>query len=80
MTRPISLRLGWGVCLLTAGLLAACGGGDNQELAAWMQEQRAKTQPKVEPISEPVRFVPQPYHRKNSRPRCAAPPMPRRPA
>ena len=30
MTRPISLRLAWGVCLLTAGLLAGCGGGGDK--------------------------------------------------
>jgi type IV pilus assembly protein PilP len=68
MKRPISLRLAWGVCLLAAGLLAGCGGGDNEELATWMQEQRAKTQPKVDPISEPVRFVPQPYQSEGSVP------------
>ena len=53
---------------LAAVLLAGCGGGDNEEIATWMQEQRAKTQPKVEPISEPVRFVPQPYQSEGSVP------------
>lgn len=56
------------VACLAAVLLAGCGGGDNEEIATWMQEQRAKTQPKVEPISEPVRFVPQPYQSEGATP------------
>jgi type IV pilus assembly protein PilP len=68
MTRSLSLRLGWCACLLLAGLLAGCGGGINEELSTWMQEQRAKTQPKVDPIAEPVRFVPQPYLSEGSTP------------
>lgn len=68
MTRLIVLRPAWLVSLLTLGLLAGCGGGENEELSVWMQEQRAKTQPKVEPISEPVRFVPQPYQSEGNVP------------
>lgn len=61
-------RLGW-LCLPLAALLAACGsGGENQELSVWMAEQRAKAQPKVEPISEPVRFVPTPYQSEGETP------------
>ena len=33
-----------------------------------MKEQRAKTLPKVEPIAEPVRFVPQPYQSEGNTP------------
>ena len=65
MNRASVLRRGLGLCLL-ATLLVGCGGGDNDELAAWMQEQRVKTQPRVDPISEPVRFVPQPYQSEGS--------------
>ena len=42
-------------------VLAACSNGGNEDLARWMQELRGRTQPKVEPIAEPVRFVPQAY-------------------
>ena len=65
-TASAALRVA-SVCMV-AGMLAGCGGGDNEELSTWMQEQRAKTQPKVEPISEPVRFVPQPYQSEGSVP------------
>lgn len=68
MTNAVLSRTLGCVCLLLAGLLAGCGGGENEELSAWMQEQRAKTQPKVEPISEPVRFVPQPYQSEGNVP------------
>lgn len=51
----------WAAMALTVSALSACGGGDNEELARWMQELRGRTQPKVEPIAEPVRFVPQAY-------------------
>ncbi len=42
-------------------MLAGCGGGAHDELASWMQAQRSAAQPKVEPLSEPKRFVPQAY-------------------
>src|SRR5829696_4460954 len=42
-------------------LLAACGSSGQEELQAWMNEQRAQTKPKVEPIPEPKKFTPQAY-------------------
>ena len=42
-------------------LLAACGSSGEEELQAWMTEQKAITKPKVEPIPEPKKFTPQAY-------------------
>ena len=42
-------------------LLAACGAAQHDELQQWMAQQRSTVKPKVEPISEPTRFVPQAY-------------------
>lgn len=42
-------------------VLAACGGGDGDELQRWMADQRNQTRPKVVPIAEPKVFEPQPY-------------------
>lgn len=50
------------LCLAAlAILLAGCGAGGQDELRQWMAEQRAQTKPKVEPIPEPKKFVPQSY-------------------
>lgn len=46
---------------LAAALVAGCGGSSQGELAEWMQAQRSAAQPKVEPLAEPKRFVPQAY-------------------
>jgi len=51
----------------TAGLLAlslslaACTQSGQEELQEWMNQQRAQTKPKVEPIPEPKKFSPQAY-------------------
>lgn len=44
-----------------AALLAACGSSGQEELQAWMADQRAQTKPKVQPIPEPKKFTPQAY-------------------
>ncbi len=49
--------------VVLAGLLTACGGGDGEELQAWMAQQRKLTHPKVVPIAEPKVFEPQQYRR-----------------
>jgi type IV pilus assembly protein PilP len=41
--------------------LAACGSSGQEELQAWMDEQRAQTHPKIQPIPEPKKFTPQAY-------------------
>ena len=40
--------------------LSACSSSD-QELQTWMAEQRSQTRPKVTPLSEPTKFIPQAY-------------------
>ena len=47
--------------VLAASALAACGGGENEEVNQWMQEQRAATKPQVTPIPEPKKFTPEAY-------------------
>jgi type IV pilus assembly protein PilP len=42
-------------------LLVACGSSGQEELQAWMAEQRAITKPQVQPIPEPKKFTPQAY-------------------
>jgi type IV pilus assembly protein PilP len=50
-----------GLTLAVVALLAACGSGEQEELQAWMQEQRAEIKPRIQPISEPKKFTPQAY-------------------
>jgi type IV pilus assembly protein PilP len=42
-------------------LLAGCVAGQLGELQQWMAQQRSTVKPRVEPITEPTRFVPQTY-------------------
>lgn len=48
------------VAPLVALLLAACS-GEQEELQAWMDQQRHEIQPSVKPIEPPAKFDPQPY-------------------
>ena len=50
-----------GAALLAGLMLAGCGSSGEDELRQWMSEQRAQTKPRVTPIPEPKRFVPQAY-------------------
>lgn len=45
----------------TAVLVVACGSSGQEDLQAWMSEQRAQTKPHVQPIPEPKKFTPQAY-------------------
>jgi type IV pilus assembly protein PilP len=47
-------------------LLTACGSSGQEELQAWMNEQRAQTRPKVQPLPEPKKFTPQAYTQEAS--------------
>lgn len=47
--------------LAAAAGLAGCGSSDSEEVQQWMQEQRAQTKPRVQPIPEPKKFTPQAY-------------------
>jgi type IV pilus assembly protein PilP len=50
------------LAIVTAAvLLGACGSSGQEELQAWMTEQRANTKPQVQPIPEPKKFTPQAY-------------------
>ena len=42
-------------------LLTACAPSGQEELQAWMNEQRQLTKPQVQPIPEPKKFQPQAY-------------------
>lgn len=47
--------------LLLSLALTACTQSGQEELQQWMNQQRAQTRPKVEPIPEPKKFTPQAY-------------------
>lgn len=49
------------LALVAAALLAGCEGGDEQEIARWMAEQKANTKPRITPIPEPKQFKPESY-------------------
>ena len=46
--------------LIASMLLAACG-GEQDELTAWMEQQKREVKPNVTPLSPPKKFDPQPY-------------------
>jgi len=50
----------------TAMLLVACGSSGQEDLQAWMAEQRTLTKPHVQPIPEPKKFTPQAYTQEAS--------------
>lgn len=50
-----------GAVLLALGVLSACSGSGQDELQKWMAEQQSMARPKVQPIAEPKKFVPQTY-------------------
>lgn len=58
MTRAASLRR---AAALLAALLTGCSGGQEQELQAWLAQQRQTIRPSVKPLSPPKRFEAQPY-------------------
>jgi type IV pilus assembly protein PilP len=46
---------------VSAVLASACGSSGQEDLQAWMTEQRAQTKPHIQPIPEPKKFTPQAY-------------------
>jgi type IV pilus assembly protein PilP len=48
------------VVALLGALVAGCG-GEQEELQAWMDQQRREAKPNVEPLSAPKKFIPQAY-------------------
>lgn len=41
--------------------LAACGSSKEDDVRAWMVQERNQTKPRVQPIQPPKQFIPQPY-------------------
>jgi type IV pilus assembly protein PilP len=59
---PFELRISRSVATSVSLILfAGCSVGGGDDLRTWMVEQRNAAKPKVEPIKEPVRFVPEGY-------------------
>jgi len=54
------LRLPVLLTLAASAMLAACA-ADEQELQQWMESERKRTFPKVQPLDPPKKFDPQPY-------------------
>jgi type IV pilus assembly protein PilP len=48
------------VVALLGTLVAGCG-GEQEELQAWMDQQRREAKPNVDPLSAPKKFIPQAY-------------------
>ncbi len=56
------IRFAWpGLALGISWLLAACSQAADDEIRQWMAQQRQVVSPHVEPIPEPIRFMPQAY-------------------
>lgn len=51
----------WSISLLALAVLAGCGSSNEDELRAWMAEQRSQMRPRVPPIAEPKPFRPEAY-------------------
>jgi type IV pilus assembly protein PilP len=47
--------------LAISAALTACGSSGDEELRQWMQDLRANTKPRVTPLTEPKKFLPQAY-------------------
>lgn len=47
--------VGWSLAL------TGCAPSGEDELRSWMAEQRATTKPSVQPLTEPKKFIPEPY-------------------
>jgi type IV pilus assembly protein PilP len=54
------------IAMSTVLLFAACGQSGQEEVQEWMNQQRAVTKPKVDPIPEPKKFTPQAYTQEGS--------------
>lgn len=62
MTSDVFFEIKRGCVIVSAVLLlAGCGVSDEQDLTDWMQEQKNSFKPKVQPIAEPKKFLPNPY-------------------
>lgn len=48
-------------CCLVTVLLLGCSNGEHSDLNQWVQEQRNSARPRVQTLSAPLVFTPQPY-------------------
>lgn len=48
-------------CSLMVALLAGCIGAEHDDLRQWVQERRMTAKPRIQPLTEPMVFAPQPY-------------------
>lgn len=54
----------WSASLAVAlAMLSGCDSQDQPDLQEWMAQERASVRPRIEPIPEPVKFVPQAYEK-----------------
>jgi type IV pilus assembly protein PilP len=60
------MRMTAATAVSMALLLSACGSSGQDELQEWMTVQKAQTKPRVQPIPEPKKFVPQAYTQEAS--------------
>ncbi|QAZ38871.1 pilus assembly protein PilP [Methylibium sp. Pch-M] len=60
MTRPLQRTALLMSAMAAVMLLSACG-AEQEELQAWMDQQRREVRPSIAPLSPPKRFDPQPY-------------------
>lgn len=56
----------WSLVVCAGIVLAACGASGDEEISTWMVEQRATARPKVTPLEEPKKFIPQPYTQRGA--------------
>lgn len=61
MSRPLFRCWSAVGVLPLCAVLVGCSGGSDQELDAWMLEQKNSLRPKTEPVPAPKKFDPQPY-------------------
>lgn len=60
------MALRYGLFVGIGIVLAGCASSGDEELQAWMTEQRNAVRPKVVPLEEPKRFTPQPYTQRGA--------------
>lgn len=54
------------IALSSIFALGGCAPSGEDDLRAWMAEQRANTKPSVAPLTEPKKFVPESYNQENN--------------
>ena len=60
------MALRYGLLVGIGIVLTGCASSGDEELQVWMTEQRNAARPKVVPLEEPKRFMPQPYTQRGA--------------